>query len=155
MTVPPRSSSRQLTWRRFAVLALVAVLTGCSSPIKVSRENDRLRRSNLELGRKVEALEEAGRLRLAQIKALEQRAAAPSKIAGAELPQFVAVRFGRHSGPIDTDRDDIDDALRIYVQTVDQRGRFMVVAGRARLQAVAVEPASDPRIVVEHTFAAR
>ena len=133
-------------------IGLAMALAACGNPARVARENDRLRRSNMELHRRVTELEKERQLRLAQINALQQRLDVPPSIADAQLPQLVAVRFGRLSGAIDGDRNNINDTLRIYLQTIDQHGRFMVVAGRAQLQAVAITPGSDPRTVAEHTF---
>ena len=106
----------------------------------------------MELQRQVTELEKERQLRSGQIDALQQRLEAAPTIADAELPQLVAIRFGRYSGAIDGDRNNINDTLRIYLQTIDQHGRFMLVAGRAQLQAVAITPGSDPKTVVEHTF---
>ena len=144
--------SRRSTWPLFVVLVLVAVVSACSAPIRIGRENDRLRRSNLDLQRKVEKLEKAAQLRLKQISVLERRAAVAPEIPGADVPQLVAVRFGRYSGPVDTDHNGTNDTLRIYLRTEDQHGRFIVAAGRAQLQVVAINPGSEPRIVVGQTF---
>ena len=133
-------------------IGLAMALAACSSPVKVARENDRLRRSNLELQRQVTELEKERQLRLAQINALQQRLEVAPTISDAELPQLAAVRFGRYSGAIDGDNNNINDTLRIYLQTIDQHGRFMLAAGRAKLQAVAITPGSDPKTIVEHTF---
>ena len=145
-------SARRSAWRPIVTVGLAMTLAACSNPVTVARENDRLRRSNMELQRQVTELEKERQLRSAQIDALQQRLEVAPAIADAELPQLVAVRFGRLSGAIDEDRNNVRDTLRIYLQTIDQHGRFLPVAGRAQLQAVAITPGSDPKTVVEHTF---
>jgi len=144
--------TRRSAWRSIATIGLAMTLAACGNPVKVAQENDRLRRSNMELQRQVTELEKERQLRLAQINALQQRLDAAPALADAQLPQLVAVRFGRYSGPTDKDRNNVNDTLRIYLQTIDQRGRFLLVAGRAQLQAVAITPGSDPKTIVEHTF---
>ena len=144
-----RGRSRNARWRMLAV-ALAAGLAGCSAPARVGRENDRLRHDNLELRRQVEQLEDAIKLRLAQIDGLEQRAGKSARVDGAELVQLTALRFGRYSGALDTDHNGTDDVLRVYLQPVDQHGRFMLAAGRAQLQAVSIVPDQEPRLILEH-----
>lgn len=147
-----RERRRCLARCLLAVLVVAGGLSGCTGVGRVSRENDRLRRANLDLRRQVNDLEEAVRLRVAQIELMQQRAGNSARVAGADLVQLTELRFGRYGGAIDTDHDGIDDELRVYLSPVDQHGRFMVVAGSARLQAVAIVPGQEPRIVLEHTF---
>ena len=134
------------------MLLLVTGVVGCSSPNRISRANDRLRRANLDLRRQVDALEQAIQLRLDQINRLEQIAGKSPAVEGAELVQLTALRFGRYSGVLDTNHDGVDDALRIYLQPVDQHGRFMLAAGSAQLQAVAIVEDQEPRLILKHTF---
>lgn len=106
----------------------------------------------MELRRKVETLQRDIDLRLAEIKRLESQATARPAIEGAKIPQVVVLRFDRYTGGADTDNDGGDDTLRVYIKPMDQRGRFIVVAGSATLQAVAITPGQPPVLVVEKTL---
>jgi hypothetical protein len=114
---------------------------------------DELRRENVALRREVDQLSLQIERRLEQIEAMEQRQGRdPAVEDGVELPQFTSVRFGRYSGFLDTTGNGVDDTLRLYVQPRDQNGRFVNVAARAVVQAVALQPGREPTVIVERTF---
>ena len=139
-------------------LAIGLFCTACAGPdpAKISAENDRLRRQNLDLTRKTDELEKKVGLLEAQIDTLAQRLqtkAGLEGVAAADLPTAVKIEFDRYSGAYDTDGDGAADTLRVYVQTLDQRGRFVPVAGRAVLQAVAITPDPPPVVLASRVFA--
>ncbi|MCE9591622.1 MAG: hypothetical protein K8S99_13985 [Planctomycetes bacterium] len=137
-----------------AGLALaLGLLGGCSrGPRGFENDNDRLRRENSELKAKVDELSRNIDLRLAEIKRLEAQSATQPAVEGAEVPRVVEIKFDHYSGAIDTDSDGTDDALRVYLKTIDQRGRFLVAAGRAVLQVVAITPGQPVATLIEKTF---
>lgn len=137
-----------------AVLVLVTFpLAACSSgPRNFFNENDRLRKENARLLQQVEELQRNIELRLAEIKQLESQSPNAPAIEGASVPRAVELKFDRHSGAIDTNGDGTDDTLRVYVRPLDQRGRFIVVAGRMSLQAVAITPGQQPALLIDRVF---
>jgi len=132
--------------------AISLLLAGCSSPGRVTAENDRLRKENLDLTRQVEQMKRDVQLRLSEIEVLRQQAERQPHVSGADSLVVAALKFGRYSGPIDTDRDGKDDSLRVYLHTLDQHDRFMVAAGELKMQAAVLTPGSDPRVVADVTL---
>jgi len=153
MPGPTRSSRLALT---APLIIAIALFTAChSQPRNFLNENDELRAKNLELGQHVQQLEQRIDQQLAQIDALQQRVGGAAALEGvdpADLPTLTAIRFGRYSGALDTDGDGADDTLRLYLKTVDQRGRFMTAAGRALVQVAIIEPDQPPKLLGEATF---
>jgi len=102
------------------------------------------------LAKRLERLEADISRRLEQIDQLEkERAAGPLHVDGGvpgDLPRLVELQFGRYSGPLDADGDGRDDHVRLYLQTLDQRGRFIPVVGRVDAQLV-ILAADRPPIV--------
>lgn len=138
------------------LLMLMAALTaGCRTPRGgFLNENDELRRRNLLLQRQVDELEAALQRRMQQVRALESRLqrAPAADVEGAEagaadIPVLSEVKFGRYSGPVDSDDDGRIDAVRLYVQTRDQKGRFLPTAATATAQVVLIESDSEPRVL--------
>ncbi len=138
------------------LLTLAAVLgAGCHKPMgNFLNENDELRRQNLLLEQKVTELEAALERRMQQVRAMENRlqrspaeGAAGADAEAADIPVLSEVRFGRYSGPLDTDDDGRVDALRLYVQTRDQMGRFLPTAATAGAQVVLVDPDREPHVL--------
>ena len=118
-------------------------------------ENDKLRSQNLNLTRTVTKLEKSLAMRLAQIDGLEQRLGHTVKVAGvtsSDIPRLVSVVFGRLSGAVDTNNDHVDDTLRLYVQTLDQHGRFIPVAAVAEVQVVMLCPGKPPVELTDRTW---
>jgi hypothetical protein len=138
----------------FATLTVV-LLTGCQRPARTFlNDNDQLRRDNLLLEKKVADLEAVLDRRMQQVRVMESRlqrmpAAGPDgdDAEAADIPVLSEVRFGRYSGPVDTNDDGHIDAVRLYVQTRDQKGRFLPTAATAVAQAVLLESDSDPRVL--------
>lgn len=145
-----------LAGRRWAcVFLLFAVVAGCGRSGDFLNENDRLRSENLILTRQVEELESALQSRSAQVQTLEKQlghVAAVSGVSPEDLPRVVEVRLGRLSGAVDRDKDGIDDTVRLYVLTLDQRGRFMPAIGPASVQLVVLTPGEPPVVVNEKDY---
>lgn len=141
----------------FVLFALVSsLLGGCvqRGPRDFINENDRLRRENMELRETVAEL----RQRTADLeRSLEtERARGDSPLAdlpaSVQPPTVTRIEVGRFSGGIDTDGDGADDAVRLYLNTLDARGRFVPVVGEVRVSIVAVPPGEEARTLatVEH-----
>lgn len=140
--------------RTFALILLLCFSAACgrSTPGPVSRENDRLRRENLELSRQVESLRTAIERRDAELLEIERSQGRGTTVQGAQPLRLTGLEFSRYSGPIDTDGDGVDDIVRIYLKPLDQHDRVMSVAGEARLQ-LAVIDGPDARVVAEKRYA--
>jgi len=141
--------------RRFCRSALAACfavsLVGCAS--SGPNVNDELRKKNDELQREVEKVTRQLKQREQELSTL--RGQGGKVIADADIPVVTKLEFGRYSGGADTNKDEFDDTLRVYLSTSDQNNRFIVVAGEAVLQAVLIKPESAPVMVVEKKFSAK
>ena len=150
------------SWPRAVIaagtLVLPCLLASCV-PERVGgdREPDvvihELRREKFALTDEVDNLERRIDSRLAQIIELERRFAdgrvSVESVAVGDLPRLVELRFGRYSAAVDTDDDGRDDLIRLFVLTLDQKGRFLPVAGRADIQAVRIEPDTTLSVVAD------
>ena len=117
---------------------------------------DELRAENEDLRDEIRDLERDRENLQAQIRTLEQRIdrrAELPEVSPGDIPAAARIDFGRYSGGFDTTGDGRDDTLRMYVRTLDQAGRFIPIAGKAELQAVALSPGRDPVTVIERTWA--
>lgn len=144
-----------VAWGGFAAgcVLIGAVAAGCSSgPKNFLNDNDRLRRENLELARKVESLKTALERRGQQVQTLESKLGRPTGDTNADVPVLSAIKLGRYSGPIDTNADGQVDTLRLYVQTHDAQGRFLVTAATAQVQVVVLAADESPRVLADHAF---
>jgi len=123
------------------------LLSGCNSAA-ISDENTRLRREHFELTNQVAALKADSQRRETQINALSTQASLPKPAVDgvklADLPVVTKLEFGTYSGGFDSDGDGIDDTVRVYLQPLDQRGRFYPAVGKAVLQVVAIEADKPP-----------
>ena len=160
------SARRDRAWHRLsitfpAVVALIALmlLTGCQVNIgaarSVARENDRLREMNLQLRRQVERLETRLELTQGQVTSLRQQLDEPEAepMPDAVAPMLARLRLARYTGGFDTTGDGRHDTIRAYVQTLDQHGRMLPVAGRARLRIVTMPDDDEPATLAERTYA--
>lgn len=133
---------------QLAVLSLTLFsLTGCNSAA-ISEENTRLRREHFELTQQVAALKADAQRRETQINALSNQASlskpAVEGVKLADLPVVTKLEFGTYSGGFDSNGDGSDDTVRIYLQPLDQRGRFYPAVGKAVLQVVVIEAEKPP-----------
>lgn len=117
-----------------------------------------LRNENAALREQVTRLEAELARRVAVIQRLEAEGKLPPTevpgVSAADLPRFDRLSFGRYSGAIDSDNDQRDDLVRVYLQTLDQFGRFVPVAGAASIQAVVVRPNRDPQVLARRDYTA-
>ncbi len=141
-------------------LSLPSFLTACA-PTRVggSKSPDTVlnqqREELYQLRREVETLEEKLDLQLAQLKAYEARLQGEPRVDGvdaSDLPQAVKVVFKSQSGPIDTDNDRAPDQVVLYIQTVDQAGRFIPVAGVATAQLTVTAAGGAPTELASRTW---
>ena len=134
---------------------MVGSFTGCNSAA-ISDENSRLRREHLELTTQVAALKAEAQRRETQINALSNQATltkpAVEGVKLADLPVVTKLEFGAYSGAFDSDGDGSDDTVRIYLQPLDQRGRFFPAVGKAVLQVVAIEPSKAPTEIARREY---
>lgn len=116
-----------------------ARLGGKESPDKVIHD---LRTENTKLRKQLDSFDRQIKLRLAEISALKQRMGSkPTVVPGVsseDVSRFVAIELGTFSGAIDTNKDGDDDTVRIYLQTLDQFGRFIPAVGKATINVVHV-----------------
>ncbi|MEM8782235.1 MAG: hypothetical protein AAGE65_05190 [Planctomycetota bacterium] len=127
------------------------LLAGCG-PRNFTNDNDRLRRENLELTRQVEALEKRLNQRLGQIETLHARLGNPDHPAGAERPMPSGLSIDNYSGPIDTDRDGLDDVVRLYLLPTDQQGRMLPVSGTLTAALVHLPDTGEPTVLRSQTL---
>lgn len=137
------------------VLTAVLLLAGCNSAA-ISDENTRLRREHLELTNQVAALKAAAERRDSQIAALAKQATLPKPavegVKLADLPVVSKLEFGGYSGGFDSNGDGTDDTVRVYLQPLDQRGRFYPAVGKAVLQVVAIDADKPPVEVAKREY---
>ena len=139
--------------KQLLVVAMLLIsVVGCRGPRNFENENDRLRREVMELQRERDVLTEKLELRLGELESLRAAMEVDNAVPGAEPPILSQIVFGRYSGAVDTDDDDMDDRVRLYLNTLDQHGRMLPVAGRANVQVVAVREAEDPKLLAEQAI---
>ena len=132
---------------------IISASSSCVGPRNFENENDRLRAENLKLQQQVTDQKELLSLRDGELRSLrEQIEDSAHAIEGAELPVLSKLSIGKFSGPIDTDGDGDDDLIRIYLQTLDQNGRMMPVAGRVSVQAVIIKENQPPAVIARHDY---
>ncbi len=95
-------------------------------------------------------------LREAEVKQIQQRTT-PNILKGPdakgiEVPRLVALEFDRFSGVLGGSGEGIGKAIRLYVKTKDQEDHIIPVAGRAKVQVVAIRVGKPPLVVTERTF---
>lgn len=133
-----------------SAMILCLLLTGCG-PRNFKNDNDQLRAERLELQRRVADLEQQLQQRSGELEAV--RAAQANGVAlPAGTPVFSTIKLDRYTGPIDKDGDGRDDLLRLYIRTLDQRGRMMPVTARADVQMVQLIEGQPPKLYRETTF---
>lgn len=120
---------------------------GCSAgPRNFENDNDTLRRQVIDLTEANAALTE-------RVGGLEARVQAEQTRRDAKLPEgFVEpkmsrLRIHKYSGGVDTDGDGSDDAVRLYIETLDDRGRFVQTIASADV-TVSVAPPGKPAVTL-------
>ena len=129
-------------------------LSGCG-PKNFVNENDRLREENLKLKHQIDELNGQVELRLGEIEGLREKSAGERAIKDADPPVLAKLAFDRYSGALDSDGDGKDDLVRMYLTPLDHQGRLLPVAGRLKLQAVAIQDNAPPALLAERTYEPR
>ncbi|MCC7204207.1 MAG: hypothetical protein IT441_03945 [Phycisphaeraceae bacterium] len=134
-----------------ALTMLIIAPVGCGKKNYLN-ENDRLRAQNLALQQEVDRLERSLDARLLELSAADASATQPSADAPAELPTLTNIDLDRYTSAVDLDNDGRDDAVRIYVRTFDQKGRFLLTAGSVDAQLVLIQPGTEPVVLTERHY---
>ncbi|MBI1367786.1 MAG: hypothetical protein GC162_03940 [Planctomycetes bacterium] len=138
------------THRLLALLVGAAGLcaTGCSSgPRNFENDNDRLRKENTALTEKVAQLSD-------HVAGLEKQLQAEQSRRGVKLPESLVIpactkiTIDRYSGRV-------DDALRLYLSTLDAKGRFVQTIGRVSISVVAIEAGKEATVLGSTTIEAK
>lgn len=130
-----------------------SVRVGGRDPVLVNRE---LREENVELTMQNEELAELVSGLKGRLKSVEAALAenpSPSHQAAAKgAPVLAGVELDRYSGPVDTDGDDRDDVIRLYIKPMDQHGTLLRWPINAEVRAVTVPAEGEPRVVAMRSF---
>lgn len=127
------------------------ILAGCG-PKNFVNENDKLREENLRLRQEVDQLNGQMELRLGEIETLRAQAQGERAIKDADPPVLAKIEFAKFTGAVDTDDDGRDDLVRVYLTPLDQHGRMLPVAGRLKIQAVAILDDAPPTLLASRTY---
>jgi len=139
------------TVRVLCLLSVVLSLAGCG-PKNFINDNDKLREKNLRLEQKVAELEEQIELHQGEIDSLRAKSAGERAIKEADPPVLAKLEFSDYSGAVDNDQDGKDDLLRMYLTPLDHQGRLLPVAGRLKIQAVAIQDEAPPALLASRTY---
>jgi hypothetical protein len=132
--------------------ATLLLIAGCG-PKNFENENDKLRRANMELKREIEQMRDKLDRQSGRIQTLQSRLAGPSQTQPLrDAPTLSQIKLGRYSGSIDNDGDGTDDTVRLYVRTLDQRGRMLPVAAKAKIQVVHIPEEGEPRRLASKNY---
>lgn len=133
-----------------ALLAIVLSLAGCG-PQNYLNDNDKLRAQNLHLQQQVQQLQNNLQLQKGHVATLEKQLhPAPVNLPNAQIPVLSKLEMARFSGL--TKKHDGQPAIRLYVRTLDQQGRMMPVAGKAKLVVVAILNNGKPQIIAQRDY---
>ena len=132
-------------------LLVVLCLTGCG-PKNFINDNDTLRAENLKLKQQVDELNEQIELRQGEIEGLRAKSAGERAIKEANPPVLAKIKFSAYSGAVDKDSDGRDDLIRMYLTPLDHKGRLLPVAGRLKVQAVAIQDDAPPALLASRTY---
>ncbi|MEM6553115.1 MAG: hypothetical protein AAF750_13440 [Planctomycetota bacterium] len=158
----PPTRPLQRACRAALLLLLIITLPACLSvgPRNFENENDALREERQKLEQQLAETQAALARRESQLRALQTKHNSPTtqpgspriKSVGPPNPQLTTLRFASLSGPLDTNDDGTDDTLRIYLQTLDDQGRFLPAFGSAKLQAAWLRDDQPPTLLVDTTL---
>ncbi len=123
------------------VVYLVSI--GCQSDYRTV--NDELRAQLMELEREVIRLVRENQELQGQVRRATATEALPEG-AAAQIPQVAELVFARFSHARDTTGDGLPDELRIYLHTLDGRGKFVQATGELTLDALLLptDPSVEP-----------
>jgi len=154
MTPPRRPASAATSTARPALtlaLTFAAVCGGCAPYPKIDpalAERDRALEEARKLHLEVESLRSKVAERDRQIKELaalgEQRAK--------KLNRVQRIRLGSRTGGLDLDGKAGDDAVRVFIEPIDQHGSVIKAAGSVTVRLL--DPTADPEriLLAEHRF---
>ena len=141
---------------------LTLALTACTVRVggdgkTPQQHNDELRRDNQQLRKQVDETQQriAGlqqELQTYRLQAQQDPDHPKPDMPDAVVPVLTGLEFARYTGPVDTDRDGLDDTLRLYLRPTDQKNRFRVVAGQVNVQLTRLAPEQPPQVLLERTF---
>ena len=121
----------------------------------LAQHNDDLRREKLALRKELDQAEQKMQGLAQELEAYrkqnQQSANEAPGFENARPPILSDLDFARYTGPVDTDRDGVDDELRLYVRPVDQMGRMLVVAGSINIQLLDLQAEQPPKVIDEQT----
>lgn len=145
--------------RVFTLLLLISLVVGAGcqrGPRNFANENDRLRRVNAELRDEVQRL--STRVETLQEEVQRYRRAEQAELPeGVEPPQFRRVEIGGYSGGVSVGGGvggDGDNAVRLYLRTLDAEGRFVPTAARAEVTLAVIPAGREAQTVATATFGA-
>ncbi len=115
------------------------ILTACAGPRNYLNDNDRLRAEVMTLTEQRDALQTEV---AALDKALEaeQRKHHANLPAGARIPVVARIELGKHSSLVRVEDTNI---ARLYLRTLDTKGRFTQIVGRAKVTIIATVSGED------------
>src|SRR5699024_1694681 len=120
-------------------------------PKNFLNENDKLRTQNLHLKQKIEQLKNDLQLQKGRADTLKKKLhPAPVNMPQAQIPVMSRIELSRFSGI--TENHDGQPIVRLYVRTLDQKGRMMPVAGKAKLTGVAIPKSGKPEVIAEKSY---
>ncbi len=154
MNRPPASSALI----RLALLGLALALSGCKARIGGDTTMGQLVDENADLREQVADLETRLQRRTDELAAVRQQLdGGAHPLPGAQPPTLTSLALGRYSGPLDASGDGVDDTVRVYVNPLDQQGRFLPVAGEALLQVVAIpqDASAEPYVLARRAYDAQ
>ena len=133
------------------VVAVLLTLPGCgASKSKLSTQNDELRRSNLELGRAVDDLNQQLAQRERELSAMHGQAG--GSMEGVDAPRLAGIELDRLTGVLPPEAGEENAQLRVYLRPVDQDGRVMTVAGTARVRLIYTPADGAPITLVDADY---
>lgn len=142
--------ARQLTLAASCCVALSACTVGGGS---LSAENDALRRQNLDLKSRVEALEGSNRELTAKLS--EQSAPGVSAEVQQALPRITGIEIEFLSGLTPADHALPATGAVVYLRPFDGLDRFTQAVGTLKLQVLALPQSlasAKPSLIAESTF---
>lgn len=133
-------------------VALLTALPGCqASKRDLSAQNDELRRSNLDLERAVEDLNEQLARRERELAAANgQDPGGP--VDGVTPPRLAGIELDRLTGVLPGDEPGGPRELRVYLRPVDQDGRIVSAAGGARVRLIHTPADGGPAVLVDERY---
>jgi hypothetical protein len=138
-----------------AALVLLAALAGCQPTVprslyrQTQADLDQCRQQRDELTRSVEELEQTT---ARQAQRIETLVALPADRME-QLYRVQRIQFSGRSGGVNTDDAEGDDAVKVYIQPIDQQGSVLKAAGSVRIRAFDLSAPEDQALVADCSFA--